>query len=312
MKAFPFFLDGATKDWLYLQPVPFRTWGNMKHMFLEKFFPASKTATIQKEICGIRLYAMCLQHQISKQLLIQYFYEGLMMMDQGMIDATSYGALTDKKPAVGRQLMSNMANNIQQFRTKGAGPSRAVNEAGAIDNLRLENQLTELTSLVRQLAVGQHQQNIPGRVCGICTFMEYPTNMCPTLHKTKTKSVKVVRAISGHQYNNQPYPSQPYQSRPHDSQRFGRQPYQLSPSPEQYSAPRFGFEPAMPIPTNSMSQLQSAGFDNLPSQTIPNPRGGNANVMALRSGRELPQQPAPQQMPRPTDAESNPKANSPI
>ncbi|RDY07789.1 hypothetical protein CR513_08050, partial [Mucuna pruriens] len=28
--------------------------GDMKCMFLEKFFPASKTATIRKEICGIR------------------------------------------------------------------------------------------------------------------------------------------------------------------------------------------------------------------------------------------------------------------
>ncbi|RDX76762.1 hypothetical protein CR513_43207, partial [Mucuna pruriens] len=32
-----------------------------------------------------------------------------------------------------------------------------VNEVGTIDNPRLENQLTELTSLVRQLAIGQHQ-----------------------------------------------------------------------------------------------------------------------------------------------------------
>ncbi|RDY02614.1 hypothetical protein CR513_13905, partial [Mucuna pruriens] len=36
------------------------------------------------------------------------------------------------------------------------GPSQAINEAGAIDHLRLENQLTELKSLVRQLAVSQH------------------------------------------------------------------------------------------------------------------------------------------------------------
>ncbi|RDX94936.1 hypothetical protein CR513_22612, partial [Mucuna pruriens] len=39
-----------------------------------------------------------------------------------------------------------------------------VNEIGAIDNLRLENQLTELTSLVRQLAVGQHQASIATKV----------------------------------------------------------------------------------------------------------------------------------------------------
>ncbi|RDY07808.1 hypothetical protein CR513_08032, partial [Mucuna pruriens] len=97
MKAFPFSLDGATKDWLYLQSVLFNTWGDMKRMFLEKFIPASKTVIIRKEICGIRqhsgdtlheywerfnkLCATCLHHQMSEQLLIQYFYEGLTMMD---------------------------------------------------------------------------------------------------------------------------------------------------------------------------------------------------------------------------------------
>ncbi|RDY06043.1 hypothetical protein CR513_10039, partial [Mucuna pruriens] len=54
MKAFSFSLDGAAKDWLYLQPILFNTLGDMKHMFLEKFFPASRTATIKKEICGRR------------------------------------------------------------------------------------------------------------------------------------------------------------------------------------------------------------------------------------------------------------------
>ncbi|RDX92527.1 hypothetical protein CR513_25329, partial [Mucuna pruriens] len=97
MKAFPFSLDGA--------PALFNTWGDMKHTFLEKFFPASRTATIRKEICGIwqhtgetlheywerfnKLYATCSHHQISEQLLIQYFYEGLSIMDKSMIDAAS-------------------------------------------------------------------------------------------------------------------------------------------------------------------------------------------------------------------------------
>ncbi|RDY05607.1 hypothetical protein CR513_10525, partial [Mucuna pruriens] len=46
MKAFLFSLDGASKDWLYLQPILFNTLGDMKHILLEKFFPASRTATI--------------------------------------------------------------------------------------------------------------------------------------------------------------------------------------------------------------------------------------------------------------------------
>ncbi|RDX84450.1 hypothetical protein CR513_34497, partial [Mucuna pruriens] len=68
------------------------TWGDMKRTFLEKFFPASRTASIRKEICGIRqhtgetlheywerfnkLCATCPHHQISEQLLIQIINDG--------------------------------------------------------------------------------------------------------------------------------------------------------------------------------------------------------------------------------------------
>ncbi|RDY12499.1 hypothetical protein CR513_02692, partial [Mucuna pruriens] len=97
----------------------------MKHMFLEKFFPASRTATIRKEICGIRqhsgetlheywerfnkLCATCPHHQIS-----------LTIMDRSMIDIASGGALMDKTPSTARHLISNMANNTHQFGIRGA------------------------------------------------------------------------------------------------------------------------------------------------------------------------------------------------
>ncbi|RDX78033.1 hypothetical protein CR513_41751, partial [Mucuna pruriens] len=196
--------DRATKDWLYLQPVLFNIWGDMKRIFLEKFFPASRTTTIRKEICGIRqhfgetlheywerfnkLCATCPHHQISEQLLIQYFYEGLTMMDRSMIVAASGGALMDKTLAAARHLIFNMAR---------AGQPRMVNEIGIVDNLRLENQLTELTSSVRQLAVGQHQPSIAAR-------SDHPES---------------VGAIGGYQYG-----KQPYHSRQFDNQ-YGKQPF---------------------------------------------------------------------------------------
>ncbi|RDY02889.1 hypothetical protein CR513_13612, partial [Mucuna pruriens] len=46
-------------------------------------------------------------------LLIQYFYEGLMMMDRSMIDTISGGALMDKTLIVARYLISNMASKMQ-------------------------------------------------------------------------------------------------------------------------------------------------------------------------------------------------------
>ncbi|RDY05287.1 hypothetical protein CR513_10894, partial [Mucuna pruriens] len=88
IKVFPFSIDRTTKDWLYLQPVICTTWGDMKRMFLEKFFPASRTTTIDNV----------------------YFYEGLLMIDKSMIDAASGGAPMDKTPAVARHLILNMAN----------------------------------------------------------------------------------------------------------------------------------------------------------------------------------------------------------
>ncbi|RDX95062.1 hypothetical protein CR513_22453, partial [Mucuna pruriens] len=199
----------------------FNTRGDMKCMFLDKFFPASRTETIRKEICGIRqhsretpleyserfnkLCATCPHHQISEQLLIQYFYEGLTMMDQSMIDIASGGALMDKMLVAARQLISNMASNTQQFGIRGADQPRMVNEIDTVNNLRLENQLTKLTSLGRQLAVGQHQPSIATIVCGICTFIEHPIDMCPILQETKSDHPESIGAIGGYQYGKQPY-----------------------------------------------------------------------------------------------------------
>ncbi|RDX72410.1 hypothetical protein CR513_48107, partial [Mucuna pruriens] len=184
----------------------------MKRIFLEKFFLASRTASIRKEICGIRqhagetlheywerlnkLYATCPHHQISKQLLIQYLYEGLLMMDKSMIDVASGGALMDKTPTAARHLISNMASNTQQFRVRGPSPSQLVSEIGAASNQR-------------QLVVGQHQPTLAAKACGICTFVEHPTDICPTLQETESDESESVGAIGAYQYGKQPYQSWP-------------------------------------------------------------------------------------------------------
>ena len=55
LRAFPFSLKDSTKDWLYYLPSrSIKTWNAMKKLFLEKYFPASRAANIQKEICGVR------------------------------------------------------------------------------------------------------------------------------------------------------------------------------------------------------------------------------------------------------------------
>ncbi|RDY01512.1 hypothetical protein CR513_15144, partial [Mucuna pruriens] len=263
----------------------------------------------------------------------------------------------DKTAAAARHLISNMASNTQQFGTRGTMAPRMVNEIGTIDNPRLENQLTELTSLVRQLAIGQHQPIGAVKACGICTSVEHPTDMCPTLQETEPNHPESVGAIGGYQYGKQPYANRlfegqqygrpPYQG-PYAAQGFGsnrsmpqsqgsyqqsnprhqmppfQQQQQKTPPPsnsssledlvKQIAASNLEFQQTMSSSNlqfqqnmnttiqdlktqvgqlaNSVSQLQLAGSGNLPSQTIPNPRG-NASVK-----------------PRPTNTESNSNANS--
>jgi len=54
---------------------------------------------------------VCPNHQINEQLLIQYFYEGLLPIEKDVIDASSGEALMDKMPAAARYLISNMLRN---------------------------------------------------------------------------------------------------------------------------------------------------------------------------------------------------------
>ncbi|XP_011001629.1 PREDICTED: uncharacterized protein LOC105108855 isoform X2 [Populus euphratica] len=137
LKAFPFSLKKAAKTLFFsILSCSIETWNAMKKIFLEKYFLVSRVANIRKEICGIRQFhretlseywkrfeQLCIQcphHQILDQLLIQYFYEGLMPTNRNIIDAAS--------PEAARQLISNMEANSKQFDTHEDFSNKQVNE----------------------------------------------------------------------------------------------------------------------------------------------------------------------------------------
>nr|XP_027090502.1 uncharacterized protein LOC113711543 [Coffea arabica] len=213
MRAFPFSLKDSAKDWLYYLPPGSKiTWGQLKKNFLDKYFPASRALNLRKEICGIkqhpgeslyeyweRFKKLCNkypQHQISEQLLIQYFYEGLLFRDRNIIDVASGGALVNKIPREARELIEGMAENSQQFGTREDVPIRKVNE---VETSSIQQQLIELTSFVRQLAVGNASQ---AKVYGICTSMDHSTDMCPMMQEEGAEQVN----MTGHV----PAPRRPY------------------------------------------------------------------------------------------------------
>ncbi|XP_051141146.1 uncharacterized protein LOC127258371 [Andrographis paniculata] len=197
LKAFPFSIKDAAKDWLYyLPPGSIDMWNDMKKKFLEKYFPASRAAILRKEICGIKkqsgetlheywerfnkLIIKCPQHQIPPQLLIQYFYDSLSLMDRNIIDAASGGALVDKTPAQAWDLIARMAENTQQFGSRDVGQMSGNNNDHAIQSMQ---QLSELMSFVRKMVVKKSNPSVQVKVCGICTSAGHSTDACPTFQE---------------------------------------------------------------------------------------------------------------------------------
>ncbi|CAN6579386.1 unnamed protein product [Malus baccata var. baccata] len=122
MKAFPFSLMDKAKDWLYeLALGAVTSWESMKRAFSEKFFPTSRVILLRKKISGIQQsqVASCPQHQMKEELLLQYFYEGLLPIERQMLDASTERALVDKTPLAAKILIAKRALNAQQYEGVG-------------------------------------------------------------------------------------------------------------------------------------------------------------------------------------------------
>ena len=131
-------------------------------------------------------------------------------MDRNMVDASSGGTLMDKTPSAARSLISNMAANSQQFGVRNLG--KAVHEVqthnvDVTEHLRLENKLNELTSMVRQLAIGQQTtqtQQTQQRLCGICAADHF-TDVCPQLQEPAHAGVFQAQSNTSRSQQNQQY-----------------------------------------------------------------------------------------------------------
>lgn len=73
-------------------------------------------------------------------------------MNQSMVDAASGGALVNKTPTKARQLISSMAENSQQFGTRGPVAPVQVATKSEVSDMHIE--MSELTKLVCSLCVG--------------------------------------------------------------------------------------------------------------------------------------------------------------
>ncbi|CAN6700790.1 unnamed protein product [Malus baccata var. baccata] len=337
MKAFPFSLLEKAKDWLYeLAAGTVTSWESMKRAFLKKFFPTCRVILLRKRISGIQqeegesfptyyerfksLVASCPQHQMKEELLLQYFYEGLLPIERQMLDASTGGALVDKTPTVAKTLISNRALNAQQY--EGVGQR---------NNPRPHQ--------VNEVVEGPKVKNVAA--CGVCSMQGHLTDKCPQL--IENGGWETFNAMGfGNQYQprNDPF-SNTYNPGWRDHPNFKwREPQQgQQQSGFRQQPPGFYQKPFAPTqPQAQPAQKSGTSSDNdqilnlltsitqsmqtrdkkvdelekqvgqiaefmgqfreqgkLPSSTVVNPKGGfeSAKAITLRSGKQVGSDPQP-------------------
>ncbi|KAL7586284.1 hypothetical protein Lser_V15G37354 [Lactuca serriola] len=211
LRAFPFAVQDATKDWLYdLSPRTVTTWVDLVRLFLDKYFPKMKALAMRREIIGIKqhkreafhtywerfkkLCACCPKHGITEYQLLQYFIEGMNPMERRLLNASSGGSLPDKTPTEIHNLIKNKAEDSKHSSHDEEWYTDTPRGVKEVQTPQIEAQLSELTKVVMMLAKDKGVHPTP-RPCGICTQVGHPTDMCPQLQEEDYEEAKAMRAI---------------------------------------------------------------------------------------------------------------------
>ncbi|CAN6697888.1 unnamed protein product [Malus baccata var. baccata] len=259
---------------------------------------------------------------MKEELLLQYFYEGLLPIERQMLDASAGGALVDKTPTAAKTLIANRALNAQQY--EGVG-----------------QRSTPRQHQVNEVVEGPKVQNISA--CGVCSMQGHPTDTCPQLIENGGwETLNAVGFGQQYQQRNDPF-SNTYNPGWRDHPNFKwREPQQCQQQNTfRQQPPGFYQKPFAPnqtqmqsAPTNSGTSLDndtilkllnnlSQGQENqtkalqsqektvdhlekqigqiaefvgqfrdqgrLPSSTVANPKGGfeTAKAITLRSGKQV-------------------------
>ncbi|CAN6552348.1 unnamed protein product [Malus baccata var. baccata] len=274
MKAFPFSLLEKVKDWLYeLAPGTVTSWESMKRAFLEKFFPTSRVILLRKRISRIQqdegesfptyyerfksLVASCPQHQMKEELLLQYFYEGLLPIERQMLDASAGEALVDKTPTAAKMLIANRALNAQQY--EGVGQRSMPRQHQVNEEVQTQNKERQIQD--------RRVDNLEKQVGQIAEFMgqfreqgKLPSSTVVN-PKGGFETAKAITLRNGKEVGTEPTPSK---SAPEEDEKF-----QIEEEEQAKATARI--EQSLPHPSNASnpSTISKKGSIPINSNVIP-------------------------------------------
>ena len=166
---FPFSLKDKAKAWFRTLPEgSITTWDELATLFVQKFFPPSKTLNLKNAIHGFRqdetetmmeawerlqdLLRSCPHHGVQKWELLQTFYHGLHAHDQGMLNASAGGCFMRMPPDEAYEMISHMASTNGQWGSERGSRRGVVNSIDVAAIAKLSSQLEAMDKKIERMS----------------------------------------------------------------------------------------------------------------------------------------------------------------
>ncbi|XP_050229333.1 uncharacterized protein LOC126678479 [Mercurialis annua] len=216
-RCFPHCLKGDARQWLLNQPEGvFLTWEDVYNEFMLRFYSPQKTMDLRAKICNFvqrdpesfheawerfkLLLTQCPHHQVPENLLTQFFYDGLNVNCQTLVDTASGGYYGDTTAAELMKTYEKLAMNSRQkaIRGKRAG----VYEISSHSDLSA--QMADLTKQVKML-VDRDTSNQES--CAFCGMFGHNANVCANVESAppNCEEANFMGAFQGRQVKNDPF-----------------------------------------------------------------------------------------------------------
>ena len=189
LRLFPFTLKDEAKAWLKSQPPgTFINWNDLARAFLAKYFPASKTAKVVKELISFQqfdyeslseawerftdLQRSCPHHGLPKDVLIRTFYNGVTSSTRDSIDAKARGFLMRKTVDEAAQILERMAHDNCLWSSERVLP---IKQMGRIEVDTVTALQAQIATLTKQIGNLTYKTNTPS-TSESCHLLSYSNN----------------------------------------------------------------------------------------------------------------------------------------
>lgn len=177
IRCFPYCLKDMAKAWLTsLIPDSLHTWDEVFHKFMAKYYIHQKTTTLRQKLATFyqqegepfhevwerfkQLQMEYPHHHYSTGLLNQFFYDGMTVESQCMIDTAVGGTVGVKTATEINELFEMMGANSQQKSVRGnmrKGVVQGVSESSSLA-LQVERMQGDIQKLLNGGSLNQNQK----------------------------------------------------------------------------------------------------------------------------------------------------------